>query len=97
MNRTICEPDHYAASPIARRGFCARCGTTLSFDYPDSGNIDLAVASFDDPRRFVPTEHVGIESRLAHWRDTADLPGYRSDENTPLTERWMKTVGKLPD
>ena len=30
-------------------------------------------------------------------RDTRDLPRYRTDEHKPLVDRWMKTVGKLPD
>ncbi|HEV2080400.1 MAG TPA: GFA family protein [Allosphingosinicella sp.] len=39
------EPDYYASSPIARRGFCSACGTSLTFDYPDSEKIDLIVGS----------------------------------------------------
>lgn len=95
--RWLREPDRYASSPIARRGFCATCGTPLSFEYPDSDRMDLTVASFDDPARFVPRHHFGIESRLEHWRDTAGLPGYRADGHAPLTERWMTALGKLPD
>lgn len=90
------EPDRYASSPIAERGFCAACGTPLTFAYPDSEKMDLAIASFDDPSRFVPHHHFGIESRLDHWRDTNGLPGYRADEYPSLAERW-KTVGENPD
>ena len=43
------EPDRYASSPIARRGFCAACGTPLSFEAHDSDHMDLTVGSFDDP------------------------------------------------
>lgn len=90
-------PDHYASSPIARRGFCSTCGTPLTFEYPDSENCDLTIGSFDDPARFVPKLHFAVETMLPSWRDTADLPGKRLDENAGTVDRWMKTVGKLPD
>lgn len=90
------EPDYYASSPIARRGHCAACGTSLTFEYPDSDDMDLTVGSFDEPGRFVPRHHFGIESRLDHWRDIDDLPGYRADQHQPLVARWVDKVGKLP-
>lgn len=91
------EPDWYQSSPIARRPFCQACGTPLGFAYPDSENIDLTVGSFDDPSRFVPKTHFGAESLHEAWIDTRALPRYRTDEHKPLVDRWMKTVGKLPD
>jgi len=92
------QPDYYASSALAKRGFCAACGTPLSFEYVDGGrNIDLTIGSFDDPYRFKPTMHFSIESRHEAWLDTSGLPGKRTDEHKPLVERWMKTLGKLPD
>lgn len=91
------KPDYYASSPIARRPFCAACGTPLGFDYPDSDKMDLTVGSFDDPSRFVPKFHFGVETRLEHWRDTGHLPEYRIADNPGTVDRWMKTLGKLPD
>lgn len=91
------EPDYYASSSFARRGYCRQCGTPLSFDYPDSETIDLTVGSFDSPGDFVPTSHFGIESRLEHWRRLDGLPEMRADEYQPLVDRWTKHVGKLPD
>ncbi|RVT93072.1 GFA family protein [Sphingomonas crocodyli] len=91
------EPDWYASSPIAQRPFCSACGTPLGFVYPDSENIDLTVGSFDDPSRFVPKHHFGVETMHESWIDTADLPRYRIDQNPSTVDRWMKTVGKLPD
>ncbi len=94
---TTQEPDRYASSPIADRGFCATCGTPLTFEFPDSENMDLTIGSFDDPGYFVPKHHFGVEGRLEHWRDTDGLPGYRTDEHEPIVKRWMDKVGKLPD
>jgi hypothetical protein len=91
------EPDRYASSPIANRGFCSQCGTSLTFEFPDSENMDLTVASFDDPGRFVPHHHFGWESHHPAWVDTRGLPTYRADEHKPTVDRWMEKVGKLPD
>lgn len=90
-------PDYYASSPIARRPFCSACGTPLGFEYPDSDKMDLTVGSFDDPSGFVPKLHFGVETRLEHWRDTSHLPEYRITDNPNTVDRWMKTLGKLPD
>ncbi|MCA1654167.1 MAG: GFA family protein [Sphingomicrobium sp.] len=91
------EPDWYASSVIARRPFCASCGTSLGFQY-NSGTtrMDLTVASFDDPSRFVPTSHFGAESIHRGWLDTGGLPEHRSDEYQPLVERWVK-AGAAPE
>ncbi|WP_157216905.1 GFA family protein [Flavisphingomonas formosensis] len=91
------EPGWYASSPIAKRPFCSRCGTPLGFAYDDSETMDLNVATFDDPRRFVPRHHFGIETRLDQWLDTSALPGYRLEDSPATVERWMKAIGKLPD
>ncbi len=92
------EPDYFASSPIARRGFCSACGTSLTFEYlEDTDKIDLTVASFDDPSRFRPTSHFGAESIHRAWLDTRGLPETRSDAYQRLNDRWIKAVGKLPD
>jgi hypothetical protein len=35
--------------------------------------------------------------RRRAWLDTSGLPEYRTDQHKPLVDRWMETVGKLPD
>ena len=91
------EPDWYVSSPIARRPYCRECGTSLGFAYPDSENMDVSVAAFDDPGRFVPRHHFGAESIHRAWLNTEGLPEYRTDEYKPVAERWIKATGKLPD
>ncbi len=90
------EPDYYASSPIARRGFCSACGTSLTFHYPDSEKMDLIVGTFDDPSGFVPKHHFAAESMHRAWINTQGLPETRTEEYQPLVDRWMKTVGTLP-
>jgi hypothetical protein len=91
------EPDWYDSSPIARRPYCRECGTSLGFAFPDSENMDLTVGSFDDPSRFRPTHHFGVESLHRAWLNTEGLPEKRTDEYEPLKQRWIEAVGKLPD
>ncbi|MHA6722637.1 GFA family protein [Sphingomonas sp. RS2018] len=95
--RWVGELDYYRSSPIARRGFCATCGTTLTFEFPDSDMMDLTVASFDDPSPFVPTMHYAVESLHEAWVDTGALKRMRSEENDNVVKRWMDACGKLPD
>lgn len=71
-------PADYASSPDARRGFCARCGTSLSFtaDYLP-GLIDLTLGSLDEPARLPPQFHYWEAERLP-WLGIADgLPRHR--------------------
>ena len=90
------EPDWYDSSPIARRPFCSSCGTTLGFAYKDSGKMDLTVAAFDDPSRFVPIHHFGAENIHEAWIDTSDLPRIRTDEHKTLVKRWVDATGEFP-
>lgn len=89
------KPDWYQSSQIARRPFCATCGTSLGFAYLDSDTMDLTVASFDEPARFRCTEHFGVESRLGRWwHGLEGLIETRADEYPSLNERWEKAGGK---
>jgi hypothetical protein len=91
------DPDYYHSSPIARRGYCNACGTSLTFEFHDSDKMDLTIGSFDDPTAFVPKFHFGAEQIHRAWLDTAGLPEQRIDEHQPTVERWVKAVGKVPD
>lgn len=82
------EPTYFASSPSARRGFCAKCGTPLTFDYPDSDKMDLTVGSLDDPSAARLTSHFGVETRVDGWIAPDDLPVQRCDEYAPLAVRW---------
>lgn len=93
------EPDWYQSSPIAKRPFCAACGTPLGFQFlDDNPNIDLTVGSLDDPKGIFPTSHFGTESLIHEgWLDTKALPRQRTDEYEPLMERWEKAGASPPE
>jgi hypothetical protein len=91
------EPDWYDSSPIAERPFCRECGTSLGFRFKDDGeNMDLTVAAFDDPSRFVPTHYFCAESMHRAWLDTSGLPEKRSEDYPKLVHKWVSATGKFP-
>ncbi len=91
------EPDWYDSSPIAARLYCRECGSSLGFQFKQgSENMDLTVASFDDPARFRPTHHFGVESIHRDWVNAEGLPQTRTDEHKPLVEKWIAATGKFP-
>lgn len=92
------EPDWYDSSPIAERPYCASCGTSLGFRFKEgSDKMDLTVAAFDDPSRFVPKWHFGAESIHRAWLDTEGLPEHKTSDYDVLVEKWVKATGKVPE
>ncbi len=90
------EPDWYASSPIARRPFCAACGSPLGFAFNDSETMDLTVGSFDDPGTFTPVAHFGAEGMHEAWLDTSALPRKRSTETESVAGRWQAAGLEVP-
>ena len=86
-------PTYYASSKFARRGFCNRCGTPLTFEYLESVRMDISMGSLDDPAAIKPTTHFGVESRIAGWHGEDGLPEERLDEHAKLMERWKASYG----
>ena len=92
------EPDWYQSSPIARRPFCARCGTPLGFAFVESsGNMDLTLGSFDDPAHFRPAGHSGAEHLNEAWLDTRALPRYYSAQIESVASRWKAAGRDVPE
>ena len=92
------EPDWYDSSPIAVRPYCRECGTALGFKFKEgSDKMDLTVASFDDPSRFVPKWHFGAENIHRAWLNTEGLPEHRTSDYDVLVEKWKQATGKVPD
>ncbi|MEW7849014.1 GFA family protein [Massilia aurea] len=67
------------SSPQAVRGFCAACGTTLTYQndsWPDE--IDIATASLDDPNLVPPLDHTFVRSRLDWLKLDDGLPQFQT-------------------
>ncbi|AMO21712.1 GFA family protein [Ramlibacter solisilvae] len=70
-------PKFHESSPGCRRGFCANCGSQISFvaDYIP-GLIDITIGSLDDPAQVEPTFHYWESKRLP-WLHLSDgLPRF---------------------
>ena len=94
----LSEPDWYESSPIARRPFCARCGTPIGFRFAEgSSNMDLTIGSFDDPSDFKPKHHFGAESIHEAWLDTSGLPRIKTSDYDVLVKKWVDATGKVPE
>ena len=92
------EPDWYDSSPIAKRPFCAKCGTPLGFQFADGkGHPDITVGSFDDPSEFSPEAHAGSESIHEAWLDIRDLPRHYSATTESVAKRWKAAGRDVPE
>jgi hypothetical protein len=92
------EPDWYESSPIARRPFCANCGTPLGFHFADGeGQPDITLGSFDDPSAFKPEAHAGSESMHEAWLDTRELPRYYTATTDSVAKRWKAAGREVPE
>jgi hypothetical protein len=60
----------YRSSDIAERGFCAACGTPLTYRVIGSQRVGVTLGSLDDPNAVAPEEQFGAESRVS-WLSSA--------------------------
>lgn len=92
-------PAQFTSSSAADRGFCARCGTPLTFRYRRRpGHIDVSLGSLDDPASVMPTQVMGTESRL-RWCATllAAAPAQATGEGSPPEDLSGITIYQHPD
>jgi hypothetical protein len=74
-------PGFFASSSLARRGFCEKCGTPLSFKYDDAASrMYVTIGSLDHPERAAILKQYGIESRLPWVKFCEEVPGERTAE-----------------
>jgi hypothetical protein len=73
------EPSWFQSSDLARRGFCAACGTPLFYDMPGADFINIVLGSLDDPYDVRPLKQSGTESRMPWFANLPGLPGGETD------------------
>ena len=69
------EPKRFRSSNLVRRGFCAECGTPLTYEPDGYLFTEVALGAFDDPAAIRPEIQVGVESRMPWFHELAGLPG----------------------
>ncbi len=74
----------YTSSPLARRGFCGDCGSSLFWEPADRNHLAVAAGSFDQPSGLTTLGHIftghkgdyyTIDDGLAQW------PGSMSEDD----------------
>lgn len=67
----------FHSSPPVTRGFCRRCGTSVTYAHEGRpGELDIAIATFDDPGDIKPEFHIWLDDKLAWVEISDDLPQY---------------------
>lgn len=56
----------YRSSATVLRGFCANCGTSITYrNDKRPGEIDVTLATLDDPTAVEPAAHIGMDDKLS--------------------------------
>jgi hypothetical protein len=72
----------FSSSDIAERGFCARCGTPLTYRGLSADRISVTLGSLDDPGAIEPETQLGVESKVGWLDRSLSRPEIR-------TEQWL--------
>lgn len=84
------ERGRFQSSNKVARGFCAACGTPLTFEWGEK-HFDLAIAAFDRAGEITPVIQMGRESRLPWIDEAAHLP-VRTPEESAAAEAWLSKI-----
>ena len=72
------------SSPGVERGFCARCGTSLTYRRANRpGLFDVTTASLDNPEAFPPDKEIWTEERLSWMTANPTLPQFAQSSTAP--------------
>ena len=77
----------YRSSEAAERGFCASCGTPLSFQTIGDDTIDLSFGSLDAPAAIEPDKQYFVGNRMPWFEAMAHLPARPSTATPEQIER----------
>jgi hypothetical protein len=71
------ESAQYRSSAKVMRGFCARCGTPLTYWHElRAQTIDITACTLDQPQLLRPVDHIWMEDALAWDRPADGLPQF---------------------
>jgi hypothetical protein len=68
-------PSFFASSNPAKRAYCEKCGTPLTFKYDrEDARLYVTIGSLDDPEAAAPIIQYGIESRISWVKFCESVP-----------------------
>lgn len=74
------EPTRYRSSQYAERGFCPKCGSSLSIhEEVLEDRVQVTLGSLDEPNRAKIDDHVWTVDRIGWFDVQDDLPRYTKD------------------
>ena len=65
------KPAIFESSVGVERGFCPRCGSTLTFARPSRNEISVFAGTLDEPNGITPTAHAFFDHHFS-WLDICD-------------------------
>ena len=71
----------FKASPAARRGFCATCGSALFWKHEEEDKISVMAGLFDQQEGLVGEAHIFVADKGGYYEIDDGLPRY--DGSTP--------------
>ncbi|WP_112437295.1 GFA family protein [Rhizobium sp.] len=76
---TRSERKRFQSSNVVERGFCADCGTPLTYEAPDG--IAIAAGAFDDPSALPPVIQFGTERKIDFVDHLHELPARVTEDD----------------
>lgn len=82
----------FHSSNVAQRGFCADCGTPLTWE--GDGEVAISIAAFDRPADLKPQVQLEFHERIPWVHDLGALPA-RNNADYPAVDAFMASVVSL--
>jgi hypothetical protein len=87
-------PSYFVSSNLFRRGFCAQCGTPLTYELiepgPEDDSIEIAIGAFDHPELAAPTIQVLLHDKVPFFDGLTSLPVRQQ-----YSARWVEMMGRI--
>ena len=94
---------YFHSSANIRRGFCAACGTPMTYEPVPPKTVSIAIPTLDQPDAVIPSFQYGSESMSPHFKSLAALPAAETgvDRDGKVYAEWrdaiMATARQHPD
>ena len=87
-------PAYFRSSNRVNRGFCAGCGTPLTFEVIGAADPDVAIGAFDHPGDIRPVVRMGLDSKLPYTDDLHRLPELTQEEKSTFAAYYASIVSR---
>jgi hypothetical protein len=83
-------PAYFQSSEEVQRGFCAKCGTPLSFE--SKGQVGIMIGALDDPEAAPPTTQLTFPEKLSYVDHLGALAEWRSSKTGETAQEAFASV-----